>query len=341
MWLFVLLVIFLLCYWWKNYASFPHPKFPPGPYGLPLVGYLPVHSEENIFIGFEKLHQKYGKVFSLNLGPNKRCVVIGDFQMLKEAFSGEKTNARPPHQHFFNKEFRFGDGTDSRGIVYSEGEEWSQQRRFALRRLRDFGLGKSSMENLINEEVDELLKLFDKKLNKATEVTNLFNLSVINGLWKIVTGARFNLEDPKLKNLVKRLEYLFYIFGNASLLLTFPSLRHVFPEWTGWKKCRECVADLCELVRTFMDDHKSKFSMTEEPKDFIDAYLKEIQESQPGSSFHGELGEQNLQSVVLDLLMAGSETTSSKILDFYNGLICFIFHFSMVDMESFINDQIS
>ena len=315
MFLFVLLFVFALFYWWKNYASFPHPKFPPGPYGLPLVGYLPVFSEENILIGFEKLHQKYGKVFSLNLGPNKRCVVIGDFKLLKDAFSGEKANARPPDQQWFNKEIRYGDGTDSRGIVFSHGEEWSQQRRFTMRRLRDFGLGKSSMEDMISEEVGDLLKLLDQKLNKPLEVRYIFNLSIINGLWKIVTGTRFHLEDQKLKNLVKRLDELFNIFGFSSLLMTLPSLRHVFPQWSGYVKFKETTKDVLQILQSFMDDHKSTFSMNDEPKDYIDAYLREIQESQPGSSFHGELGYKNLRSVILDLLFAGSETASSKILD--------------------------
>ena len=30
------------------------------------------------------------------------------------------------------------------GIVFNDGKEWSEQRRFTLRTLRDFGFGKSS-----------------------------------------------------------------------------------------------------------------------------------------------------------------------------------------------------
>jgi hypothetical protein len=54
---------------------------------------------------------------------------------------------------WLNEEFRHGDGTASRGLLFSVGREWTEQRRFALRRLRDFGLGKSSMEELIHEEI--------------------------------------------------------------------------------------------------------------------------------------------------------------------------------------------
>ena len=39
----------------------------------------------------------------------------------------------------------------------TEGQLWSEHRRFVLRHLRDFGFGKSSMEQLIKNEVYDLV----------------------------------------------------------------------------------------------------------------------------------------------------------------------------------------
>ena len=39
----------------------------------------------------------------------------------------------PPTMQWVNQYFRFGNGTDARGLLFSEGEEWSQQRKFAIR----------------------------------------------------------------------------------------------------------------------------------------------------------------------------------------------------------------
>ena len=39
------------------------------------------------------------------------------------------------------------------GIVFTHGKQWTEQRRFALKTLRDFGFGKSAMENIILDEV--------------------------------------------------------------------------------------------------------------------------------------------------------------------------------------------
>jgi cytochrome P450 len=41
--------------------------------------------------------------------------------------------------------------------------------------------------------------------------------------------------------------------------------------------------------------------------------LAKIEDSPDSSSFHGTLGYQNLRSSILDLLIAGSETTSTAL----------------------------
>ena len=53
------------------------------------------------------------------MGPSKKSVVIGDYQSLKEAFKDDKGNGRPLDFMWLNEEFRHGDGTDSRGLLFS------------------------------------------------------------------------------------------------------------------------------------------------------------------------------------------------------------------------------
>ncbi len=52
-------------------------KEPPGPWGLPLVGYLPFMDSERPNLTFVELAKKYGDVFQLRLGSKKMVVVNG------------------------------------------------------------------------------------------------------------------------------------------------------------------------------------------------------------------------------------------------------------------------
>ncbi|CAG7816040.1 unnamed protein product [Allacma fusca] len=84
------------------------------------------------------------------------------------------------------------------GITLASGQEWQEQRRFTFRHLRDFGFGKNYMEELIQEEVDELLGWLKYLGNNPVCLNTKFTLAVVNSLWRIITGKRFDHSDPKL-----------------------------------------------------------------------------------------------------------------------------------------------
>lgn len=67
-------------------------KLPPGPWGPPVVGYLP-------FVGvrhktFLELARSYGPLFSARLG-NQLTVVLSDYRLIREAFRREEFTGRP------------------------------------------------------------------------------------------------------------------------------------------------------------------------------------------------------------------------------------------------------
>ena len=55
-----------------------------------------------------------------------------------------------------------------RGIMFSNGKEWQEQRRFTLKNLRDFGFGKLSMEGLILEEVQKCNEMLSNVAGTTT-----------------------------------------------------------------------------------------------------------------------------------------------------------------------------
>ncbi len=60
-----------------------------------------------------------------------------------------------------------------------------------LRNLRDFGFGKSSMEEIIHDEVTKLCQLLERIGKEPLDLSGTFNVSIVNSLWSIIAGARF------------------------------------------------------------------------------------------------------------------------------------------------------
>ena len=90
------------------------------------------------------------------------------------------------------------------GLVASEGQEWVEQRRFSMRHLRDFGFGKSTGEELITNEMKEFIQGLDKNVGKPVSINKSFSVAVLNTLWMIMSGVRYEQDDPRLWSVLKQ-----------------------------------------------------------------------------------------------------------------------------------------
>ncbi len=69
------------------------------------------------------------------------------------------------------------------GVIFSHGPYWKELRRFVLRNLRDFGFGKSSMENLFLEEIAKLNRKLGANVGQPIDLNGIMNVSIVNALW--------------------------------------------------------------------------------------------------------------------------------------------------------------
>ena len=92
-----LIVVFLVYLGCRLYSLWRESRsLPPGPYGLPFVGYLPyvkggLHEELTL------LSRRHGPVFSLRLG-SELMVVLSDHRVIREAFRREEFAFRPDNE---------------------------------------------------------------------------------------------------------------------------------------------------------------------------------------------------------------------------------------------------
>jgi len=81
-------------------------------------------------------------------------------------------------------------------------------RTFVMRNLHEFGVGKNSMESLILDEATELVTWIKKQNGSPVELHRRFSLATVNTLWRVVTGERYEQDDPKISNILDQFELL-------------------------------------------------------------------------------------------------------------------------------------
>ncbi|ODM89470.1 Cytochrome P450 2J5 [Orchesella cincta] len=243
-------------------------RYPPGPISLPLVGNaLQLGSDPSRVL--QKWAAEYGPIYSIRMG-TEDTIVLNDPKLVKELFSNPNSTGRAPDPilHILGR---------GSGIIISQGHIWESQRRFTLRKLRDVGVLKSSIDGFLMEEVTTMINFFMRNVGIPLSGTGLFNGPIVNALWRIVAGETNDWTLPDKPEILKSAERLMESLNQTvkSGLFFAPPLRHIAPG------------------------------------DFIDHFLVEMRETQdPTSTFYLEKRTKNLLATVGDLFLAGSETSS-------------------------------
>ena len=274
----------------------------------------------------------YGKVVGFYIG-RVPYVVIADFQLIKDVLKNEATASRPKLAPF--QDLRPGGGVKGvldkenvdwvPGIIFSRGQAWVDQRRFTLRVLRDFGFGKSSMEDTLLDEVDKLCEELTKVVGKEMNISRKMNISILNALWALLTGEKLPLNDPKLLDIVEKINNFLSKSSDpsaavASLLpnpkmIRWPILKPFrYAMGISLEPLANALKSVGDLAESQIEKHKASVN-EDDINDFIDAYLVEMkkQENNSQSSFNRHRGHYYLVNVLIDLFFAGMETTSSTL----------------------------
>jgi ecdysteroid 25-hydroxylase len=89
--LFGILVLSL----WYYYTKTLQKGRPPGPIGIPILGYLPFIDPRKPYATFAQLSKKYGNIFSVQLG-SIYTVVLCDANIIRDALKKEEFTGRAP-----------------------------------------------------------------------------------------------------------------------------------------------------------------------------------------------------------------------------------------------------
>ncbi|XP_061578229.1 cytochrome P450 2F2-like isoform X2 [Cololabis saira] len=278
-------------------------NFPPGPPALPVLGNLLTLTQGDLLKGLERLRKPYGDVYSLYFG-TKPSVVINGLKAMKEAMVIKATDfaGRP-------QDVLLCDVFQRKGLIFVDyGLRWMENRRFALMTLRNFGLGKTSMEARIYDELQYTIEILEKSIGKTMSPQVLFHNTASNIICQVLFGTRYEHEDETIKVIVRCFAEIAKISSGpwAMLYNSVPMVRSLpLP----FRKAFENVETYLGIVHHIMTEHK-KTREPGEPRDFVDCYLDELDKRGDDSTF----SEEQLLRSTFDLYLAGTDTTSSTLL---------------------------
>ncbi|XP_029426892.1 cytochrome P450 2F2-like isoform X2 [Rhinatrema bivittatum] len=274
-------------------------SLPPGPTPLPFIGNLHQVNPRDVTKSLMKLHKKYGSVYTVHLGQEPHVMLCG-YQAVKEALidNSEIFSGRGFYPVFYN----FTKGDD---IAFSNGEKWKALRGFAIQILREFGMGKKSIEERIQEEAQYLIEEFRKTNMSPFNLINPMGRAVSNVICSIVFGNRFDYKDKNFTLLVSCIQNNFRIMSNIwGVLYNFYSdLMDYLPGphkeiFTNFEKLRDFIEEKVKKNQESLDPNN--------PRDYVDCFLIKMEKEK--NNIKNLFNMNTLVMSTLLLFFAGTES---------------------------------
>ncbi|CAM8901117.1 unnamed protein product [Rhodiola kirilowii] len=274
---------------------------PPGPLGLPLLGYLPFLGRDP-HVTFANLSKVYGPIFKVQLG-SKLHIVLSSPELVKEV-------VRDKDIIFANR----GGGVASNIATYEAndiafrdyGPEWRKLRKIFAHKL----LGNSTLEASFGFRRDAIkmgVKEVYKKIGTPVDIGKVSFMSTINGILGTIWGGSADGANCKtdLKDLLDEL----------TLLLGAPNISDFFPA-LGWLDLQGIEAR-SRRVFTEMDVmFDNAIAQIQKRKDenhnqgsvnFLGYLVGLNDENDPATS----ISLTQIKAVLLDASVGGTDTTST------------------------------
>ena len=191
-------------------------------------------------------------------------------------------------------------------------EEWKRQRSTSLQILRGLGYGKYNTEGKIQEEAAYLMDIFKNQNGKPFNPAPTLMLSVSNVICSLLYGRRYEHSDAEYQYLLQTVNEMARLFfeeteGDSVWLYRFkPSYRKMM------KALKVCCQKVTAFNQKKIAERRARIQRDDfdEPRDFIEGYLKELQ---PNSKGETKMADDWLSTILNDFFLAGAETTATTL----------------------------
>ena len=200
------------------------------------------------------------------------------------------------------------------GIIFrSYTHQLKTLRRFTLQTLRDFGVGKSSIEEKIAIETGAASTIIETTDEKPIEISPILQKIVGNVIYGIVFGKRFEFSDPDF-DIIRRMSNI-AVQGQSQTSVT-----NFFPRWISWIFMRQSQKEadfrfqnlltIKKIINDQIKEHEETYDENS-IRDFVDLYIQASRD--PKEDENDVFSRDIVFRVILELFLAGAETTYNTL----------------------------
>ncbi|CAG0902836.1 unnamed protein product [Darwinula stevensoni] len=259
-----IILVYLLHFFVKKFRIWS--KLPPGPWGEPILlidGCQPST--------LDAPRKKHGDVYNFST-IIKDVVVLCGWESVRDVFGRAEFSGRPDLTAFRQVSFR------DKGLAASSGSLWQENRRFTMRVLKDFGLGKkAALDSVIQDAAVDLCQFLIENRHEPQDLGPRLNLAILNIIWKMTADKQFSHNDAKMQDFMNRIMEVFGDFDVVRHLQFSPLLASIWPPTLlASRRIARNMAAIFQLFADEVEEHKRKLPLSGGSNDYIDAYLTEM-----------------------------------------------------------------
>ena len=308
----ILLSLFLAYLAWHVTTTYMKRKnMPPGPFPYPFIGNIPQIISADPVKSFDKLTKKYGDIFTVTFPFGLNVVIVSTASLAREARLAEKRDDMAGRAAWTIFPLQAILASDI--FACDHQTVYDFRRKVFISALHIFGSGKDRFSARASHACKIAIDEIENKPGRIFSPRSLFESAIIVQLWEWLTSKMIALDDPVV-NKVKEFSILITKQSGFNLHPFLPFLSYL-PTQTSRdiKRAQEIWNEMLVPEYQAHNDSHVQGVIRDLTDSFISAYEKEIAKEKVKN-----IGSKDdIPGLMLDVLFAGSETTSASLSWFF------------------------